>query len=80
MHDECSGIFQDGKLIAGKVRKMGFDTMVIPVPLEIHCSNCDGAFQMKTMITACPECRMVYAVTPCKADAAGNVMAAGIDY
>jgi lipopolysaccharide biosynthesis regulator YciM len=80
MHDGCSGTFIDGKQLADKVRMMGFDGMSIPVPLEIHCTHCAGTFHMETMVSPCPACRMVYAVTPCHADNAAHVLPAGIDY
>lgn len=78
MHDGCSGRFADGKQILEKIRKMGFSDMSVPVPLEITCAGCNGVFEMLTMEAACPNCRMIYAVTPCHATSADNVMAAGI--
>ena len=80
MHDGCAGHFGNGKQIADKVRMMGYAQMAIPVPLDLVCENCDGAFSMDTMVAKCPACNMVYAVTPCHANDAGQVMAAGIDY
>ncbi len=80
MHDGCSGDFGNGKQVADKVRMMGFDGMRIPVPFEISCTNCRGTFEMETMVSACPACGMVYAVTPCHANSAGHAMPAGIGY
>ncbi len=80
MHHDCTGNFENGKQIADKVRMMGFGNRTIPVPLEITCKNCDETFRMETMISSCPACKMVYAVTPCHAQSAENVMPAGIGY
>ncbi len=80
MHEGCSGSFADGKQIADKVRGMGFDTNSLPAPLEINCNHCNGSFQMTTMLSKCPSCGMVYAVTPCHAYSAEFVMPAGIGY
>ena len=80
MHDGCTGPTTDGKTMVNKVRMMGFAGQPMPMPLEITCSNCDHAFSMMTFESACPECRMVYGVTPCSASDANKVKAAGIDY
>ncbi len=80
MHQGCTGNIENGKQVADKVRMMGFDKQMIPVPLEITCKNCNGAFEMETMVSSCPACNMVYAVTPCHAQSAENVMPAGIGY
>jgi len=80
MHDGCAALFDNGKQIADKVRMMGFEGMSMPEPLKIRCSNCDGDFLMQTMVSACPACNMVYAVTPCHAGSPDNVMPAGIGY
>jgi len=80
MHAGCSGNFLDGKQIADKVRMMGFDNMTIPSPLKLVCVNCKREFEMETMLSRCPECDMVYSVTPCHSDNAENVMPAGIGY
>ena len=80
MHDGCTADFVDGKQIADKVRMMGFDSMSMPVPLDIRCSSCKEDFKMETMVSACPRCNMVYAVTPCHCGSPENVMPAGIGY
>ncbi len=80
MHDGCSGSFNNGKQVADKVRMMGFDKNPIPAPLEIFCKNCNNNFKMTTILSTCPTCRMVYAVTPCHAYSAEFVKPAGIDY
>ena len=80
MHDGCTGPTSDGKNVADKVRMMGFNKQPMPMPLEIACKNCDHTFSMVNFEGSCPECQMVYAVTPCSAGDATNVKAAGIDY
>lgn len=80
MHDGCSGHFLSGKQIADKVRMMGFDKDPVPSPLELTCENCTRPFIMKTMISQCTQCKMVYAVTPCHAHMPQSARAAGIDY
>ncbi len=80
MHDGCSGSFLNGRQIADKVRMMGFDSMAIPNPLDIDCVNCKSLFKMETMVSQCPSCHMVYAVTPCHSNSAQDVQAAGIGY
>lgn len=80
MHGGCFGQFENGREIADKVRMMGYDGMAVPKPLPMNCVQCGTAFFMETMLTACPECRMVYAVTPCHAHSARHVMPAGIGY
>ena len=77
MHDGCSGRFADGKQILEKIRMMGFSGMSVPVPLEISCAGCGSVFEMFTMEATCPNCHMIYAVTPCHATRADNVMPAG---
>jgi len=80
MHEGCSGHFLNGRQVADKVRMMGFDNMPVANPLEIVCVNCDKIFAMRTMLAQCPDCDMVYSVTPCHSDNAKNVMPAGIGY
>lgn len=80
MHDGCTGSFANGKQIADKVRQMGFDQQLMPMPIDIKCSNCGIDFNMDRFETHCPECDMVYAVTPCHAFDSANIMAAGIGY
>ena len=80
MHDGCGGCFDNGKQVADRVRMMGFDRSPVPAALDIVCSHCKGTFKMKTMVSACPACNMVYAVTPCHCIHADHAMAAGIGY
>jgi len=80
MHDGCAGSFEDGKQVTDKVRMMGFSLQVMPMPLEIVCEHCSNEFTMEKFEAKCPDCNMVYAVTPCHAFNSENVQAAGIDY
>lgn len=80
MHDGCTGPSSDGQMTVNKVRMMGFHIHPMPVPLQITCQECDHEFEMVNFEGKCPECSMVYAVTPCSAHDAANVKAAGIGF
>lgn len=80
MHDGCSGNMTTGKEMADKVRMMGFAQGAMPMPLQILCTNCEETFEMSTFESKCPNCDMVYAVTPCSCFDPANVKAAGINY
>lgn len=80
MHEGCSGSFENGKQVVDKVRMMGFATQPMPMPMQIHCKECDNDFEMVTFEDKCPDCGMVYGVTPCHAFDPDNVMAAGKNY
>lgn len=80
MHDGCSGTFENGKQIVDKIRMMGFAEQMMPMPLTILCKECGKEFLMDHFETKCPECNMVYGVTPCHSFDAANVMAAGVNY
>ncbi len=80
MHDGCSGQFTSGCQVVDKVRSMGFNIQPMPVPLQITCVNCGSEFQMDCFESKCPDCKMVYGVTPCHAFDPANVAPAGVDY
>ncbi len=80
MHDGCSGSFGSGKEVVNKLRMMGFSRQPMPVPIPLTCSQCGTEFRMETYEDRCPQCTMVYGVTPCHAFDANSVMPAGIDY
>ncbi len=80
MHDGCSGAYESGKQIVDKIRMMGFNTNPLAASLEINCTNCDTVFQMEFMESACPDCGMIYGVTPCHSHSSEFVKAAGVDY
>ncbi|MFZ4464985.1 MAG: hypothetical protein ACOYN5_14150 [Bacteroidales bacterium] len=79
-HEGCSGSFSNGKMMADKVRQMGFNEQWMPMPFELECENCQTKFLMERFESHCPECNMVYAVTPCHAFDPVHIMAAGIGY
>jgi len=80
MHDGCSGAFATGEQIVSKIRMMGFNKNPIGVPYDVTCVNCSHIFKMTHMETGCPECDMVYGVTPCHSQSADCVKPAGINY
>jgi hypothetical protein len=66
--------------MADKVRMMGFDQDQISSRWELTCENGTRPFIMKTTVSQCPDCKMVYAVTLCHAHLPQNARAAGIAY
>ena len=78
MHDGCSGNFSSGKQVVAKLRMMGFDKQVMPVPATFKC-ECGNTITMITFEYKCPHCGMVYAVTPCHSFDQSNIMSAGKD-
>ena len=80
MHEGCSGSFKSGEDVVNKVRMMGFSIQFMPVPLTIECVECKKPFEMNKYEDKCPNCGMVYGVTPCHAFYPENVMAAGVNY
>lgn len=79
-HGGCSGSFDNGTQVVDKVRQMGFSEQYMPMPMDIKCSGCAKTFEMETFESKCPNCNMVYGVTPCHAFDPENVIAAGVDY
>ncbi len=80
MHEGCSGSFENGKQVVDKIRMMGFANQPMVMPLTIKCEECGEKFQMECHEGKCPNCHMVYGVTPCHAFDPDNVMAAGKEY
>ncbi|QOX78183.1 hypothetical protein FY034_04270 [Trichlorobacter lovleyi] len=80
MHQGCDGSFGGGAGVVDKLRMMGYSGMAMPVETRLVCEGCGTAFQMKTMEDRCPQCGMVYGVTPCHASDPRSIQAAGIDY
>ena len=78
MHDGCSGSFTDGKQVIEKLKMMGFDQQYMPLPATLNC-ECGETLTMDTFVYKCPHCGMHYAVTPCHAFDASNIMKAGKD-
>ena len=77
--DICNGSFESGQQTVDKVRQMGFSEGLLPMPLEIKC-ECGTTFEMGYFEDVCPNCKMVYGVTPCSSHDPAGVKAAGIDY
>lgn len=80
MHEGCTGSFGDGRQVVDKIRSMGFNTRPMPIELVIKCVECGKDFQMTHLETKCPNCKMVYGVTPCSTSKLEKIQAAGIDY
>jgi len=80
MHDGCAGSFVNGMQVVDKIRMMGFAKVDMPMPMTINCGNCGQEFLMEQYEGHCPDCDMVYGVTPCHAFDPANVMAAGVGY
>lgn len=62
-----------------KLRKKGYAALPLPTAYEIIC-GCGNAFMMVTHESKCPQCQMVYGVTPCGSDSIDNVEAVGVNY
>ncbi|MFO7831137.1 MAG: hypothetical protein R6V18_04025 [Desulfuromonadaceae bacterium] len=77
MHDGCNGNFSNGADIVRKLRVMGFSGQTVPGTLHITCEGCDIVFEMQTFESTCPECGLIYGVTPCHAHDTAAVMCAG---
>lgn len=80
MHQGCDGSFGGGEQVVDKLRTMGFSGMAMPVETEISCEGCGTVFKMETLESRCPDCGMVYGVTPCHASDPKSVKAAGVGY
>ena len=80
MHQGCDGSFGGGAGVVDKLRMMGYSGMAMPVETRLVCEGCGTTFQMKTMEDRCPECGMVYGVTPCHASDPASIQAAGVGY
>ena len=79
-HGSCGGSFKNGTAIVDKIRQMGLAEQNVTMILDIICPECTNAFEMVTYETKCPQCDMVFGVTPCHAFSVDNVMPAGINY
>lgn len=77
MHDGCSGKFENGKQVVEKLRMMGFNEQLMPIPAQFICEECNNEITMDTFEYKCPHCRTIYAVTPCHAFDVENIMCAG---
>lgn len=80
MHQGCDGSFGGGEQVVDKLRTMGFSGMAMPAETAITCEGCGTVFTMETLESRCPDCGMVYGVTPCHASDPKSVKAAGVGY
>lgn len=80
MHQGCDGGFGGGTEVVDKLRKMGFSAMAMPVEAKVNCVECDTSFMMVTLEQSCPQCGMVYGVTPCHSTDPSGIKAAGVGY
>jgi len=78
-NDGCAPDLNDGKAIVNKVRQVGVKDGVLEVAHEVEC-ECQTVFQMEHFETHCPNCGMVYGVTPCSSHDKKNIKPAGIGY
>lgn len=76
----CGTPQKGGTAIVDKVRSKGMADQLMPTAYELTCQECDGTFTMATYVAQCPNCQMVYGVTPCSADDSQNIKAATINY
>jgi hypothetical protein len=58
---------------------MGFSDGALPMAFEIDC-DCKNKFIMEYFEDKCPNCGMVYGVTPCSSHDPSLVQKAGINY
>lgn len=65
--------------VVDKVRRKQVSKLELPKPFEITCT-CLHTFIMKYHEDKCPNCQMVYGVTPCSNDSKDHVVAVGINY
>lgn len=78
-NDGCAPDLNDGKAVVNKVRQVGVGAGRLETPAVIEC-ECGQPFTMKTFEDSCPNCGMVYGVTPCSSHDKNNIKAAGINY
>lgn len=46
MHDGCSGKFENGKQVVEKLRMMGFNEQLMPIPAQFICEECNNEITM----------------------------------
>lgn len=79
MSESCGCNFTKDTLMVDKVRVKGFSKDLLPNAFAIDC-ECGHTFEMKFHEDQCPNCDMVYGVTPCSNESVSNVQAAGVNY
>ena len=78
-NDGCAPDLNNGKAIVDKVRQVRVGDGLLETPHVVDC-ECGQPFQMKHFEEVCPNCGMVYGVTPCSSHDPKNIKPAGIDY
>lgn len=69
-----------GKSVVDLLRNKGKQDFPLRISHDIKCVNCNETFIMKTHEDKCPNCDMVYGVTPCSSHDKENIKAASINY
>ena len=70
----------NGKSVVDLIRSKGKDDFPLRNPHDIVCENCNSTFVMNTHVDSCPNCNMVYGVTPCSSHDKSNIKSAGVNY
>lgn len=78
-NDGCAPDLNDGLAILRKVRQVGVGNGILEVQHLIEC-ECGTTFPMVHFEEHCPQCDMVYAVTPCSSHQKDNIKPAGVGY
>ncbi len=78
-NDGCAPDLTDGKAVVDKVRLVQVGMGLLETPHVVEC-ECKQPFTMRHFEERCPNCGMVYGVTPCSSHDANNIKTAGIDY
>ncbi|MGL5296673.1 MAG: hypothetical protein ACRDAO_07000 [Culicoidibacterales bacterium] len=76
----CGTSQKGGTAIVDKVRMKGMADELMPTAYELACVQCNESFIMETYVATCPNCEMVYGVTPCSASDVTNIKPAAIRY
>lgn len=76
----CGTPQKGGTAIVDKVRGKGMADSLMPQAYILTCSACTATFTMSTYVDKCPNCEMVYGVTPCSAGDVNNIKPAEINY
>ncbi len=80
MEEKSTCSFDNGMMVIDKLREMGFEKREMPHTTIYQCKECNNEFEMTHLETKCPQCGMVYGVTPCSTSDPDKIMAAGINY
>ncbi|XMB72060.1 hypothetical protein RJI07_08125 [Mycoplasmatota bacterium WC30] len=78
-NDGCAPDLNDGKAIVDKVRQVAVGAGLLETLHVIEC-ECGFSFEMRHFEEKCPQCGMVYGVTPCSSHDKTNIKPAGVNY